>query len=115
MNKVVLDSSSLLALIQQEAGAELVKSVLKFSSMSAINVAECLTVLERTGVKHQEASMLIQDIVKDIVVFDMEQAELVASLQLRIQHKGISLGDKACIALGIKLQATIYTADRICT
>ena len=113
MNKIVLDASSLLALIQQEGGAELVKSVLKVSIMSAVNVAECLTVLQRTGFTPQEASVLIEDIVSIIVPFDIEQARCVAELQSRTQHKGLSLGDRACIALGIKLEAPIYTADKI--
>ncbi len=43
MNNTVLDASALLALIQQEQGAEIIKPLLKFSVMSAVNIAECLT------------------------------------------------------------------------
>lgn len=113
MNSIVLDASSLLALIQKEEGGELVKSVLKFSIMSAVNVAECLTVLQRTGFAPQETSILIRDVVGAIVPFDIEQAKLVAELQPRTQHQGLSLGDRACIALGIRLKTPIYTADMI--
>lgn len=113
MNNTVLDASALLALIQQEQGAEIIKPLLKFSVMSAVNIAECLTALQRTGVSPQEALILITDIIATIVPFDIEQAGYVAELQSKVQHKGLSLGDRACIALGIKLQVPIYTADRI--
>ena len=113
MNNTVLDASALLALIQQEQGAEIIKPLLKFSVMSAVNIAECLTALQRTCILPQEALILITDIIATIIPFDLEQAGYVAELQSRVQHKGLSLGDCACIALGIKLQVPIYTADRI--
>ncbi len=112
-NNVVLDASALLALIQQEQGAEIIKPLLQFSVMSAVNVAESLTTLQRIGISPQEALTLIADIVMTIVPFDLEQAGYVAELQSQVQHKGLSLGDRACIALGIKLQVPIYTADRV--
>ncbi len=112
-NKVVLDASALLALIQQERGAETVKPLLKSAVMSAVNIAECLTALQRADVLPEEALGLITDIITVIVPFDVEQAACVAKLQSKVKHKGLSLGDRACIALGIKLQAPIYTADRV--
>ena len=112
-NNIVLDASALLALIQEEQGAEVIKPLLKFSVMSTVNSAESLTTLQRTGVSPQEALILISDIIMTIVPFDLEQAGIVAELQSKVQHKGLSLGDRACIALGIKLQVPIYTADRV--
>lgn len=112
-NNIVLDASALLALIQEEQGAEVIKPLLKFSIMSTVNIAECLTALQRTGVSPQEALILITDIITTIVPFDIEQAGYVAELQSKVQHKGLSLGDRACIVLGIKLQVPIYTADRV--
>ena len=112
-NNIVLDASALLALIQEEQGAEVIKPLLKFSVMSTVNVAESLTALQRTGISPQEALILISDIIMTIVPFDLEQAGIVAELQSKVQHKGLSLGDRACIALGIKLQVPIYTADKV--
>ena len=112
-SNIILDASALLALIQKEQGADVVKPLLKFSIMSTVNVAECLTALQRTGVAPQESLLLIADIIATIIPFDLEQAEYVAELQSKVRHKGLSLGDRACIALGIKLQTPIYTADRV--
>ena len=46
-NRVILDASALLALIQEETGAEIIKPLLKFSVMSVVNVTETLSVLQR--------------------------------------------------------------------
>lgn len=112
-NNVVLDASALLALIQNETGADIVKPLLKRAVMSTINVSEVLTALQRVNVLPKEAIVSISDIIPTIVPFDVEQAQYVAELQPHVQHKGLSLGDRACIALGQKLQVPIYTADRI--
>jgi len=112
-NRVILDASALLALIQEETGAEIIKPLLKFSVMSAVNVTETLSVLQRTNISPEEGLTLITDIVTTIVPFDLEQAEQVAKLHPLVQPQGLSLADRACIALGIKLQIPIYTADRI--
>ena len=112
-NNIVLDASALLALIQEELGSEIIKPLLKFSVMSTVNVAESLTALQRTGISPKEALILITDIIVTIVPFDLEQAGYLAELQSHVQHKGLSLGDRACIALGIKMQVPIYTADRV--
>ena len=45
-NRVILDASALLALIQEETGAEIIKPLLKFSVMSVVNVTETLSVLQ---------------------------------------------------------------------
>ncbi len=112
-NSVVLDASALLALIQKEQGADIIKPLLKDSVMSTVNIAEVLTALARTGIAPKEALILITDIIGTIISFDTEQAEMLAELQPKVKHKGLSLGDRACIALGIKLQVPIYKADRI--
>lgn len=112
-NNILLDASALLALIQEEPGGEIIKPLLKFSVMSTVNVAESLTVLQRTGLPTQESLILITDIIATIIPFDLEQAGYAAELQSYVQHRGLSLGDRACLALGIKLQIPIYTADKV--
>lgn len=112
-NKVILDASALLALIQNEKGADMVRPLLNRAVMSSINVAEVMTVLQRVDISPKESRLSISEIIKTIVPFDLEQAQYIAELQPYVQHKGISLGDRACISLGQKLQAPVYTADRI--
>ena len=111
-NKIVLDASAFLALTQQEKGAEVIKPLLKFAVMSIVNIAEALTVLQRSNIELEDAMNLINDIISTIIPFDLEQAVEVARLNQFVKHKGLSLGDHACIAIGIKLSAPIYTADK---
>ncbi len=112
-NKIILDSSALLALIQEEPGAEIIKPLLKFSVMSTVNVTETLSILHRTNIPPEEGVVLVSDIITTIVPFDLEQSKSCADLHPLVKTKGLSLADRACIALGIKLQIPIYTADKI--
>jgi len=111
--RVVLDSSALLALLQEKKGSELIQPLLENATMSSINVAEVLTALTRIHILPQEALLFISHMIKEIIPFDVEQTALVADLYAQGKEKGLSLGDRACIALGIKLKAPIYTADKI--
>ena len=112
-SRVILDASALLALLQEEVGSEVIKPLLKFSVMSAVNVTEVLSVLQSADITPEEGLSLITDIVTIILPFDLEQAERVAKLHPLVQSKGLSLADRACVTLGIKLQLPIYTADRV--
>ncbi|MFP3013105.1 MAG: type II toxin-antitoxin system VapC family toxin [Rickettsia sp.] len=113
MNNIVLDASALLALVQNERGGEIIKPLLSYTIMSTVNITEVLTALKRTNIDTAETLTLITDFIAVIIPFDLEQAKYAAELQAYTQHKGLSLGDRACIALGIKLNTTIYTADKI--
>lgn len=112
-NNVILDASALLALIHQEEGADIVKPLLKKAIMSTVNVSEVFTALQRADILPKEALTSISDFIQTIIPFDIEQAQLVAELYPFTKSKGLSLGDRACIALGQKLQLPIYTADKI--
>ena len=40
-------------------------------------------------------------------------AEMTGSLRAETRKSGLSLGDRACIALGVALGAEVYTSDRV--
>lgn len=114
MNKrFVLDASAVLACIHEEPGSEVVKPLLEFSMMSTVNLAESLSVLQRQNMTLEKAWFIISDMVPNIMSFDTYQAKLVTKLQPYVKHKGLSLGDRSCITLGMILDAPIYTADKI--
>lgn len=113
MNKKnVLDASAILALIQEEPGAEVIKPLLKQSMMSTVNIAETLTSLQKVDIGPEEGMEYMSLLINEIVDFDLDQAVEVATLYPKAKHKGLSLGDRACLALGKKFHATIYTADK---
>jgi len=113
MSKVVLDSSALLALINNESGATRVEELLGNIVMSSVNVAEVASTLCAILDNEEELQLAIEPFIHSIIEFDKLQAYTTASLKNSTKHIGLSLGDRACIALGITLGLPIYTADKI--
>lgn len=112
MSKYVLDASAVLALIFLEKGWEKVDSVLSDSAISTINVAEALTKLVQDNVDLEKASEEILSLNVKIIDFDSTHATKTAELRSLTKHLGLSLGDRACLALAIQEKATAVTADR---
>lgn len=113
MRKVVLDASALLALLQQEKGAELVASTVKYALISTVNLTEVLTTLQKIDISSEEALEDIKALVGDIEPFSCGQADLAACLNKRTRHLGLSLGDRACLALALDKGLPVFTADKI--
>ena len=113
MNKVILDASALLALIKNEPGADQVEKLLGLIVMSCVNVSEVATILFNNGMSIEDFKENILPLISTIISFNEEQAMMTASLQKKTKSKGLSLGDRACLALGIHLQVPIYTADKV--
>lgn len=113
MTKVVLDALALLTLIFEEEGATIVKPLLKNAIISTVNVAEVLTILRRSDVDIEASINYMKSMLKEIIQFNIDQSEVVANLYPLTKHLGLSLGDRACLALGQMMQIPVYTADRV--
>ncbi|MCE2993396.1 MAG: type II toxin-antitoxin system VapC family toxin [Alphaproteobacteria bacterium] len=116
MKPIVLDASAVLALINNETGAANVENVLSTAVVSSVNLAEIVSILStRHKVPAQQVKLLMTQLIGSVINFTEEHAYIVAKIEeVNIENKySLSLGDKACIALGIALNATIYTADKI--
>jgi PIN domain nuclease of toxin-antitoxin system len=109
----VLDASAFMAMIQQEEGAEKVAGCLPWAIISAVNQCEALTKLILTGMEEERAWWHIGEINCECVPFDEEQAKIAGGLVRITRPFGLSLGDRACLALGIQRKATVYTTDRV--
>jgi PIN domain nuclease of toxin-antitoxin system len=110
---VILDSSALLAFIQGEPGGDVVAGVVGEALMSSVNLAEVVTKLvERTGSLEVAKTALGMAHV-DVVDFDRPQAEQAGLLARHTRSHGLSLGDRACLALAMREAAPALTADRI--
>lgn len=108
----VLDASALLAFLQQEKGSEFVEQVLAHSVMSSVNWAE---VLQRHRVRGVPSASLLGELMAlgfGVVHFSAQDAAIAADLFPSTRALGLSLGDRACLALGISLDLTVLTADR---
>lgn len=113
MNKIVLDASALLAVLNQEAGAEtLTPQLLSTAVSSTVNLAEVHGKLVERGLGPRDAWEATLSPIREAADFTPEQARSAGNLVTHTRPLGLSLGDRACLALGIALGAPVYTADR---
>ena len=114
MNKIVLDASAILALLNNEPGAEkITPELLSRATVSAVNLAEVHTMLVREGGDPDESWALAVDPIPDNEPFTTAQARIAGTLVQKTSSLGLSLGDRACLALAIALAAPVYTTDRL--
>ncbi len=112
MNRIVLDASAILAVINGEPGAEkLTPDLLARAAGSAVNLAEVQTKLVSRGWSSEEAWEDATSPVREVLPFDEGQARIAGDLVRQTRPLGLSLGDRACLALGMALKAPVYTAD----
>ena len=105
---IVVDSSVVLAVLRNEAGAEAVAG----GSLSSVNAVEVLTRLIDLGYAPDRAVSALARFRLAVVSFDEELAVLAGRLRAATRHRGLSLGDRACLALAIREKVTALTADR---
>jgi ribonuclease VapC len=114
----VLDSSALLAFLQGEPGADLVaESLTQGSWISAVNWAETLSKLQELGEDPDAVALRLENygiLGTALLVIPLEEATARAIARLRPSTRdlGLSLGDRACLALTQQAGATALTADR---
>lgn len=112
-SSVVLDSSAVLAVIYRERGADsLSPELLANAIISAVNLAEVHSKLVANGWDAQQAWDDCAGIVDESVPFTTSHAKRTGSLILKTRAFGLSLGDRACLALALELGAPVCTADR---
>lgn len=109
---IVLDSSAVLALLFNEPGASRVASALADSWLSAVNLSEVLAVVRRRGKDPQQILDEMLEAPVTIVPFDITVAMLAADLEAPTRVFGLSLGDRACLALALERVVSVLTADR---
>lgn len=115
----VLDASALLAYLREEPGAGIVADALEGgAAISAVNWAEVLSKVAEIG---QSPAALADELRSIGLLGDALSLEpltdqdcvTIAELRPRTRALGLSLGDRACLALGRRLGARILTTDRI--
>lgn len=113
VNRVVLDASALLAVLNQEPGADkLSPEIMSQAVGSTVNLAEVQGKLVDGGLPADKAWLATLKSVREVVAFTAEHARTAGSLIAQTRPLGLSLGDRACLALALDLNAPVYTADR---
>jgi ribonuclease VapC len=111
LSESVLDSSALLALLWNEPGADHIHAALPGALVSSVNLAEVMTKLCERGVSASEGRELVESLGVIVVDFDADQAEATAALRESTRSLGLSLGDRACLALARRRNCAALSAD----
>ena len=112
MARVVLDASAVLALLANERGAEQVQKTLGSALMSSVNLAEVLAKLSDRGVPKAERRVIRMSLDIEVRSFDESSAWRASALRGTTRTQGLSMGDRACLALALDEQIPVLTADR---
>lgn len=110
----VIDASALLCLLLSEPGARRVADALENRTclISAINLSEVIAKLDEAGVPAAELEGLASRLHLQVEPFDERQALGCGLLRRKTQSLGLSLGDRACLAVAEQHGAVALTADR---
>ena len=112
MTGVVLDSSAVLAIINGEPGAERVIEILDGALLSAVNHAEIMTRLAERGIGRDVARSTVLNIGVQIIEFGIDLADRTGELRRQTRRLGLSLADRACLALAEREGVPALTADK---
>lgn len=115
---LVLDASALLAYLQGEPGSDVVQAAL--AAGAVINIVNYAEVLSRLGDAGEEPAAVHQHLQEqgliggllEIVPLTEDDAVAIARLRAATRGQGLSLGDRVCLATGLRLGRAVLTADR---
>ncbi|HEY9056795.1 MAG TPA: type II toxin-antitoxin system VapC family toxin [Aurantimonas sp.] len=110
---VVLDSSAVLAYLWSEPDSDRIGEFIREGMISSVNVVEVLSKLIDHGMAGEAANLMFAGLNLSAIAFDADQARLAGDLRSPTRRYGLSLGDRACLALAIREKAQVITADRI--
>jgi ribonuclease VapC len=112
MSDCVLDASALLAILNQEPVSEALTKAVATSAISAVNFSEVVAKLTDASLNEGAVREALAPLGLDVVPFDHELALLAGFLRAQTRGFGLSLGDRACLALGKRMGLPIFAADR---
>jgi len=103
----------LLAFLRGEPGAEEVATVPTRACISAVNLAETISKKVEYGKPLDDVAYQIDRLRIPVIPFDADQARIVASPWQATRATGLSLGDRACLALALKTGLPALTTDQV--
>src|SRR5262249_38253411 len=95
-----------------ERGSDKVIDALPTAELASVNAAEVVTRLIREGVAMETARLMVIGLGCQVVPVDVELGLRAGELAAAIARRGLSLGDRVCLALAEREDATVLTADR---
>jgi len=116
VSQIVIDASAVIALLRDEQGGDQVEQALAGSEHYEIAVAR-ISAVNLTEI-HQQLGPTLPALIGgagsviQVADFTAEQAAIAAAMQEATRPLGLSLADRACLALAKELGLSVLTADR---
>jgi ribonuclease VapC len=117
VSSAILDASAMLAYLRDESGADVVAdAVATGAAISTVNLGEVLSRVADRGADPARVTRQMTDrglLNGAIAVEPFTTADAIEIARLRplTRDLGLSLGDRACLALARRLDAPVLTAD----
>jgi len=109
---IVIDASALLAYLQDEPGGSRVGDCLDGALLSSVNLSEVIQKAAQFGADTAGLATDLAEIGICLEPFTLDQAEIAAGLWPTTRKLGLSLADRACLALAIDYDAQVLTTDK---
>jgi len=110
--EVVLDASALIAMLWDEPGGDRAEALVDRAIVSTVNWTEVLQRFQRGGMSLDGKQDAIEALGVRLEPYTAEDADAVARMWEGTRAAGLSLADRACLALARRLGAPAHTADR---
>ena len=108
----VLDASALLCVMLGEPGADAVAALMSDAIIGAVNLSEVVAKLQERGVPNAVIDESLDELGLMIIPFDTDHALRAGKLRVVTRGSGLSLGDRACLALAMATGGMAITTDR---
>jgi ribonuclease VapC len=108
----VLDSSAVICLLGKEQGFAKVQELARHAVISTVNLSEVISKLQERGGTDDIIAETLADLALNTVEFDTSQAYVAGTLRNVTRSRGLSLGDRACLALAAERDGIAVTTDR---
>jgi PIN domain nuclease of toxin-antitoxin system len=112
VSEIVVDSSAVLAAIKDEPGGDEVERDIRGARISAVNLSEIIGWLAERGFAPENIVRIVTSFDLTVEVFDRSRALAAGLLAAQTKRRGISFGDRACLALTAELGLPVVTGDR---
>jgi PIN domain nuclease of toxin-antitoxin system len=113
MTTSVLDASAVLAVMNNERGADsVIEALQRGAFLSSVNYAEVITKLNEKGFDRETARRSVLRIGVQVLDFEIDLADRAGELRIQTKPQGLSLADRACLALAERHRLPALTADR---
>lgn len=108
----ILDASALLAYLKDEPGSDAVKTVLSSAAICSVNWTEVVQKAIGVGVDIDAMLLSLSALGLTVEPFTLQDGTTAGRLWSQTKDYGLSLGDRACLSLALRLGASVLTSDR---